>query len=136
MIHFILFIRLKSNLHCVFCYLVDSKGNPIEGIIYADAMTLSRGDTPKEGRKRHSNPGKVISNRLFAVQIIAGDVDIMLHVNVDQTIPGGANLAVEIQRLAMQYMADELNRMNKLMPRTLHWQFDNCGENKVGETSH
>jgi hypothetical protein len=109
----------------------DTRGNPKKAFIYADAMTLSRGDTPKEGRKRHSNPGKVISNRLFAVQIISGDVDTMLHVNVDQTIPGGANLAIEIQRLAMQHLADELQKLGKLMPRVLHWQFDNCGENKV-----
>ena len=53
-------------------------GHPIEAIIYADAMTLSRGDTPSEGRGRKSSPGKVISNRLFAVQIIAGDIDVML----------------------------------------------------------
>ena len=63
--------------------------------------------------------------------MIAGDIDVMLHVNVDQTIPGGANLAIEIQRLAMQYMSDELGKRNQLMPRILHWQFDNCGENKV-----
>ena len=109
----------------------DAKGNPQKCLIYADAMTLSRGDTPKEGKKRRSNPGKVISNRLFAVQIIAGDVDTMLHVNVDQTIPGGANLAIEIQRLALQHLSNELEKLGKLMPRIYHWQFDNCGENKV-----
>ncbi len=55
----------------------------------------------------------------------------MLYVSTDNTIPGGANLAIEIQRLALEYLAEELGKRKLHMPRKLHFQFDNCGENKV-----
>ena len=94
-------------------------------------MTESAGDSPKEGCQRHSNPGKVIKNRLFAVQVVCGTIDVILYISVDQTIPGGANIAVEIQRVALDYLAKVLEAKKLLMPRIQYWQFDNCGENKV-----
>ncbi len=109
----------------------DKNGMPTDAFVYADAMTESKGDTPKEGVGRQSKQSKHIKNRLFAVEVISGDVHIMLYVSVDQTIPGGANVAVEIQRLALDYLSKELEKRNQIMPRRLHFQFDNCGENKV-----
>lgn len=111
--------------------LLDSVGNPKNLFIYADAMTESAGDSPKEGCQRHSTPGKVIKNRLFAVQIVCGSIDNILYISVDQTMPGGANIAVEIQRVALDYLSKVLESKKQLMPRTQYWQFDNCGENKV-----
>jgi hypothetical protein len=55
----------------------------------------------------------------------------MLSVSTDNTMAGGANLAIEIQRLALEYLAKELEKQGLRMPRRLHFQFDNCGENKV-----
>jgi hypothetical protein len=104
---------------------------PKYAFIYADAMTEQRGDTPKEGKKRHSNPGKVIKNRLFAAQIVCGPIDAILYISIDQTIAGGANLAVEVQRVAIDYLSKLLAAEKLHLPRTQYWQFDNCGENKV-----
>ena len=109
----------------------DAKGMPKYAFIYADAMTESRGDTPKEGKKRHSNPDKVIKNRLFAAQVVCGPIDAILYISVDQTISGGANLAVEIQRVAIDHLTKMLGDKRMVLPRTQYWQFDNCGENKV-----
>jgi hypothetical protein len=54
-------------------------------------------------------------------------------VNVDQMIPGGANLAIDIQRLAIERLGEALQAENMLMPRKFNFQFDNCGENKNKE---
>ena len=104
---------------------------PTDAFIYSDAMTESKGDSPKEGVNRKSKQTKYIKNRLFAVEVICGPINMMLYVSTDQTIPGGANVAIEIQRLALEYLAKELQRLGLTMPRRLHFQFDNCGENKV-----
>jgi hypothetical protein len=104
---------------------------PKYAFIYSDAMTESRGDCPKVGKKRHSNPGKVIKNRLFAVQVICGPIDAILYISVDQTIAGGGNLAIEIQRVAISNLTSMLGKEKMVLPRTQYWQFDNCGENKV-----
>lgn len=103
----------------------------LEVLIYVDAMTSYRGDTPKEGAGRHSKAGTCITSRIFGCQIICGTIDFMCYVIVDQLIPGGANLAIEVQRKSMELLSKELEVKNHLMPRIMHWQFDNCGENKV-----
>ena len=112
---------------------IDAEGNPTDAFIYSDAMTESKGDTPKEFVKRHSKPTNPIKNRLFAVEVISGPVNLMLYISVDATILGGANIAVEIQRKALQFLAEELGRRALCMPRKFHFQFDNCGENKVSQ---
>ena len=43
--------------------------------------------------------GSYITNRVFAVQVICGPIDYLMYVCVDQLISGGANLAIEVQRL-------------------------------------
>ena len=111
--------------------MTDANGMPTDAFIYSDAMTESKGDTPKEGVERQSKQAKSIKNRLFAVEVISGPVHLMLYVSTDNTMLGGANLAIEIQRLALGYLAEELGRQCLRMPRKLHFQFDNCGENKV-----
>ena len=104
---------------------------PTDAFIYSDAMTESKGDTPKEGVHRKSKQTKSIKNRLFAVEVICGPVNLMLYVSTDNTMAGGSILAVEIQRLALDYLAKELEKHGLHMPRRLHFQFVNCGENKV-----
>ena len=123
--------KYVNLFNLLYFYLPDTNGMPMDAFIYSDAMTESKGDTPKEGVKRQSKQAKHIKNRLFAVEIICGDINMMIYVSVDQTIAGGANLAVEIQRLGLEYLTKELEKRNQIMPRRLHFQFDNCGENKV-----
>jgi len=109
----------------------DGNGMPTDAFIYSDAMIESKGDTPKEGVERKSKQTKSIKNRLFCVEVICRPIDMMLSVSTDNTMAGGANLAIEIQRLALEYLAKELEKQGLRMPRRLHFQFDNCGENKV-----
>jgi hypothetical protein len=94
-------------------------------------MTLQTGNTPKVGDARSSKMGKVITNRLFGVQVICGPINFMMYISVDNMISGGANLAIEIQRKAIQKLSEELEKNVMLMPPVMFWQFDNCGENKV-----
>jgi len=56
-----------------------------------------------------------------------------MYSSVDQMVMGGANLAIEIQRLAIEKLSVELEKQNLLMPRIMNFQFDNCGENKNKE---
>ena len=82
----------------------------------------------------HSNPivtGKQIKNRLFTVQVICGDIQYYMNISVDQLMPGGANLAIEIQKIAMEQLSQDLAALGLAFPPIVNWQFDNCGENKV-----
>ena len=57
----------------------------------------------------------------------------MMYISVDQMVMGGANLAIEIQRVAMDKLRIELEMRGLLIPKVMHFQFDNCGENKVNK---
>lgn len=112
----------------------DGRQQPIEAFFYSDAMTESMGSTPKVGKfGNQSKPGKQIRNRLFTVQIICGALSYHINISVDQLVKGGANLAIEIQRVAMNHLAQQLANQGQSMPSILNYQFDNCGENKVIE---
>ena len=117
------------NLHNYYTDKVT--GQPLSAFIYSDAMTLQTGNTPKIGAGRHSNVGSVITNRLFGVRVICGPISFMMYISVDNMISGGTNLAIEIQRKAIEKLSEELEKQTMLMPPIMYWQFDNCDENKV-----
>ena len=94
-------------------------------------MTQLTGNTPKIGDYRSSKISLQITNRLFGVQAICGPLNFMMYVSVDNMISGGASLAIEIQRKAIEKLSEELQKKTMLMPPIMYWQFDNCGENKV-----
>ena len=96
-------------------------------------MTSSRGDTPKEGVERQSKQSATILNRVFGVEVICGPAEFMMYCCVDQLQMGGANLSIEIQRIALEKLSHELELHNLIMPPVLQLQFDNCGENKNKE---
>lgn len=111
---------------------LDSKtGMPLQAFFFTDAMTSSKGNTPKEGVKRKGKEGKTVLNRVFGTQVICGPIEFMMYTSVNQLQMGGANLAIEVQRLAIEKLSFELEKHNLLMPRIMNFQFDNCGENKV-----
>ena len=98
-------------------YYVDKvTGQPLSAFIYSDAMTLQTGNTPKIGSGRLSKIGNVITNRLFGVQVICGPLNFMMYISVDNMISGGANLAIEIQRKAIEKLSEELEKKIMLMP--------------------
>jgi hypothetical protein len=44
----------------IIIYFLGARGMPKYAFLYYDVMTKSKGDFPKEWRKRHSNQGKAI----------------------------------------------------------------------------
>jgi len=46
-------------------------------------------------------------------------------------IPGGANIITEVTKRCIEIAADMLSKMGFVLPKKLAVQYDNCGENKV-----
>ena len=83
----------------------DENGFYSNAFVYSDAMTCSRGNTPLKGEKgRRPNPGRQLENRLFAIEIVCGDINHLVYASVDETIKGGSNLGVEITRVGLEYL--------------------------------
>ena len=113
---------------------VDDDGNPKLLIIQPDGMTKLRGATPKQGLSNRSKQSYSIENRLIGVRIICGSaINFMLYVSVDQTIPGGANLFVDVYRKAIEETSKLLEELGQQLPKEMLWQADNCGDNKNKE---
>ena len=97
-------------------------------------MTKLTGNTPKQGVANHSKQTYHIENRLIGVRIICGaDINFMMYVNVDQTIPGGSNLFIDIYRKAIEEVSKRLEKLGQEMPKHMLLQADNCGDNKNKE---
>lgn len=123
--------RLYKEITKQRCRELDPRtGFPKEVFIYNDAMTSSRGDIPKYFAKRTSNKGDVIENRLFGVEVICGKLSFIMFVSTNQLVKGGANLIVEMTRLTISKLAEQLQILDQPMPKVFNFQFDNCGENK------
>jgi hypothetical protein len=56
-----------------------------------------------------------------------------MFTRVDQIVKGGANLTIEVQRVVLEKLSEELQKAGYLMPPIMNFQFDNCGENKVSK---
>jgi hypothetical protein len=68
----------------------------------------------------------------MTMMIIIDDMFLgVMYVSVDDTIPGGANLGIEVTRLALEKLSEKLEALGFVMPKELHFQYDNGGENKV-----
>lgn len=96
-----------------------------------DGMTVMSCATPKVGRLRHSHAGTQIDSRYIGVEVVCGPVDTFFLYYMDNLIAGGANIMIEVIRQAQIDLAKLLKTFNLQLPRILHLQFDNCGENKV-----
>ena len=59
-------------------------------------MTSTKGDTIKDGLGLSSNHNDAsIMNRVFAFEVMCGEIEFMMYISHDQTIDKGANLAGE-----------------------------------------
>jgi hypothetical protein len=113
---------------------LDDRGNPKMLIIEPDGMTKLKGTTPKEGVHNRSKQSYGIENRLIGVRIICGSqINCFIYISVDQTIPGGSNLFVDVYRTAIDEVSKLLKAAGKLMPSKILLQADNCGDNKNKE---
>ncbi len=86
----------------------------------------------KDGYKSSTNKNCTkIANRTIGVEVVCGPVKGMFLYHAGDFVGGGANLIVEIQRLAMSDLADLLKKKGMKLPKHGMFQFDNCSENKV-----
>jgi|APCry1669189241_1035207.scaffolds.fasta_scaffold41666_2 hypothetical protein len=124
-------------------------------------MTNYAARTPKYGRRAGKNDASTsFENRVFGLHVYCGPINGEILIHTDELVRGGANFMVEVQRRGMflflkiklhsnvtcvhhtfsvlRYttVLTELGNMlstkyGMTMPREIHFQWDNCGENKV-----
>ena len=63
--------------------------------------------------------------------MVCGPIDEYVSISTDNLIPGGANVLIEVTRMAIEILAEKLAAINYVLPKNLGVQYDNCGENKV-----
>ncbi|KAJ1384711.1 hypothetical protein B484DRAFT_410710 [Ochromonadaceae sp. CCMP2298] len=116
------------------CRKLDAAGQPIKAFIFSDGFTIQKCNLPKEGKLRHSQASrKPLESRVVGVEVICGPIDEVFVYYTDNLVAGGANIMIEIQRQALIDLSKKLCIMGLNMPQELHFQFDNCGENKNKE---
>ena len=63
--------------------------------------------------------------------MVCGPINEYVSISTDNTIPGGANVLIEVTRMAIEILAEKLALIGYVLPKSLGIQYDNCGENKV-----
>ena len=76
----------------------DENGNPTHMLIFGDGMTKFAGATPKYGKRSSKTDSSLFSNRVFGVEVYCGPIAGEILIHTDETVRGGANLIIEIQR--------------------------------------
>jgi hypothetical protein len=109
----------------------DERGNPKMALIDIDGQTVITGNTPKWIKVTNTQQNNVIQNRNIGVHIVCGPINEYISISTDNTIPGGANVMIEITRMAIEILAEKLAAIGFVLPKILGVQYDNCGENKV-----
>ena len=109
----------------------DESGNPKFALIDIDGQTVVTGNTPKWTKTRNSQQNNIIENRNIGVHMVCGPINEYISISTDNTIPGGANVMIEVTRMAIEILAEKLAAIGFILPKTLGIQYDNCGENKV-----
>ena len=109
----------------------DDAGNPKCALIDIDGQTVITGNTPKWTKDSKSQQNTVIENRNIGVHMVCGPINEYISISTDNTIPGGANVMIEVTRMAIEILAEKLAAIGFVLPKSLGVQYDNCGENKV-----
>ena len=119
------------------CRKLDENNQPKSFMVFSDAMTNTVGDTPKIGKSGHQSSadknGTTAQTRTIGVQVVCGPVEGMFLYHTSDFVKGGANIMVEVQRLAMSDLARLLAKHGMRLPKHGMLQFDNCPENKNKE---
>jgi hypothetical protein len=63
--------------------------------------------------------------------MVCGPINEYVSISTNDTIPGGANVMIEVTRMAIEILAEKLAAIGLVLPKVLGVQYDNCGENKV-----
>jgi hypothetical protein len=109
----------------------DDTGNPRFALIDIDGQTVITGDTPKWTKENQSQQNNKIENRNIGVHMVCGPINEYVSISTNDTIPGGANVMIEVTRMAIEILAEKLATIGLVLPKVLGVQYDNCGENKV-----
>lgn len=124
------------------CYVIIvtllMTGQPKTCLLFADGMTVVKGDTPRRGirQSKAETSASHITSRIIGVEVHCGPIHGTMLYIMDNLVGGGANILIEVIRqsiLDVQSMLHEINDKagNPMdMPQHLILQFDNCGENK------
>jgi hypothetical protein len=113
---------------------LDKYGQPIQCLIFSDAITTTRGDTPNWGKfkSKGDDGAPTTENRTIGVEVYCGPIKTIFLYHTDEFGMGhGANIMIEVQRQTLKDLADLLKDEGMAMPKKAHFQFDNSGENKV-----
>ena len=56
--------------------------------------------------KKRNQQNNVTENRNIGVHIVCGPIDEYVSISTDNTIPAGANVMIEVTRMAIEILAD------------------------------
>ena len=115
------------------CESLDAAGMPTHAVFFGDGMTKYASNTPKYGKRSGKKDTAFYENRVFGMEVYCGPVRGEIIINSDELVRGGANFGIEVHRQAMIQLAALLAKHNMPMPPNIHFQLDNCGENKNKE---
>ena len=128
-------VTLQQNIAST--YKMDDRDQPSKALLFTDAMTCVKGDTPKYGKGRPSKEDTAhITSRIIGVEVHCGPIHGTILYYTDNLIGSGANITIEVLRQSILDLQDMLaSHKNKYglaldMPQDLILQFDNCSENK------
>jgi hypothetical protein len=112
---------------------LDEHGRPTLCVFFSDAISQDRGDCPFFGSMKNKidDSKPKIMNRTVGVEVYCGPIATVFLYHIDQFVSAGSNVMIEVQRQAMHDLAEKLNQLNMSLPPKAHFQFDNCGEQKV-----
>jgi len=106
---------------------------PLVAFMLADAMSCYAGNTPKVGseKTRHSKGDRVfMENRIMAVEVVCGPLEYTSLFHSSDIIAGGGNYMIQVLKLAIEQLSNNLRELGFILPKELLLQFDNSGENK------
>lgn len=112
---------------------MNETGQPKMLCIFGDGMTEYATRVPKYGPNNNKKDKSFFANRVFGVEVYCGPIrgEILFH--TDDFVQKGANFCVEVYRRTLIEVGIMLKKRGLNMPRVMHCQWDNSGENKNKE---
>jgi len=96
------------------CSELDQYSQPIQCLLFTDAITSTRGDTAYWGKQKTKTDdgAKKVANRTIAAEVYCGPIKAIFLYHTDEFSMGhGANIMIEVQRQALADLAILLNEI-------------------------
>lgn len=71
-----------------------------------------------------------MENRIMAVEVVCGPLEYTSLFHSSDIIAGGGNYMIQVLKLAIEQLSNNLRELGFILPKELLLQFDNSGENK------